>query len=164
MAIQTNPIVTANNEIVLTYTMNGFWFGVLNADKNRSLEYIEDKNAVLCLLSDILFSVLEDNCFRSALIQFQQTCRNISTLTAFSYLPIRKIHPFGKKMFVYGRDGVVSSRKTRPKTIWKITIAAEQQLIKFLQSKPDSTNLKLLTASSFLEVNVVVKCRQVTTI
>lgn len=64
MAIQTDPIVKGKSEIILTYTMNGFWFGVLFADKNRSLEYLADKNSLLCMLSDILLSVLEDNHFR----------------------------------------------------------------------------------------------------
>lgn len=73
----------------------------------------------------------------------------------------RKTHKFGNKVFVYGRDGIDSSRKKIPQTIWKITVAADQQLINILQSKPDTTLLKGLTASSFLEVKVVIKCRQV---
>lgn len=73
----------------------------------------------------------------------------------------RKVHQFGEKTIVYGHDGVSSSRKTRPKTIWQITVAGDQQLINILQSKPDSSLLKSLTASSFLEVNVDIKCRQV---
>lgn len=80
LAIPTKPIVNENSEIVLQYTMNGFWFGILIADNNRCIKYVDDKNALLCLLSDNLLSVLEDNCFRYICIQSLQICHNTVTV------------------------------------------------------------------------------------
>lgn len=120
------------------------------------------------LLNILKIRTLYFACFRKFYFPYWRTIISgepVTKLIIFTSINIsfqsRKVRKFGEKLFVYGRDGAYSSRKIRPTTTWKITVAADQQFIDFLHSEKDSKNMYALTDSSFLEVKVDVKCRQV---